>query len=144
LHHFTGADWGGKFAGVFKKTWVSAYLLLPVTDEIVWTLLEWARKSKPAHFNYKMKVICLRSINQSKKDYLFAMYTQSVYKHRFHSGSPMGTISQKYLDGEKLPPMRGALLPHIARSHGNERQIIHGINGSASFLSQTKMGGRST
>ena len=28
LHHFTGADWGGKFVGITKKTWVKAYMAL--------------------------------------------------------------------------------------------------------------------
>ena len=28
FHNFTGADWGGKFVGVTKKTWVNAYLKL--------------------------------------------------------------------------------------------------------------------
>jgi len=37
LHHFTGADWGGKFVGVSKKTWISNYLSLPSNDEIVRT-----------------------------------------------------------------------------------------------------------
>ena len=37
LHHFTGADWGGKFVGLSKKTWVSAYFQLPPSDEIVQT-----------------------------------------------------------------------------------------------------------
>ena len=37
LHHFTGADWGGKFVRLSKKTWVSAYLQLPPSDEIVQT-----------------------------------------------------------------------------------------------------------
>ena len=37
LHNFTGADWGGKFVGVPKKTWISAYLLLPPEDKIVQT-----------------------------------------------------------------------------------------------------------
>ena len=37
VHHFTGADWNGKFVGVSKKTWISNYLSLPPNDEIVRT-----------------------------------------------------------------------------------------------------------
>jgi len=33
LHHFTGADWGGKFVGVSKKTWIYNYLSLPPNDD---------------------------------------------------------------------------------------------------------------
>ncbi len=28
LHNFSGADWGGKFVGVSKKTWINNYLKL--------------------------------------------------------------------------------------------------------------------
>ena len=35
LHNFTGADWGGKFIGVSKKTWISACLSLSDSDPIV-------------------------------------------------------------------------------------------------------------
>ena len=31
LHNFTGADWGGKFVGLSKKTWVSTLLSLSTT-----------------------------------------------------------------------------------------------------------------
>ena len=34
LHNFTGADWGGKFVGITKKTWVGAYMRLN-NDSIV-------------------------------------------------------------------------------------------------------------
>jgi len=37
LHHFMGADVGGKFVGVSKKTWISNYLSLPPNDKIVRT-----------------------------------------------------------------------------------------------------------
>ena len=36
-HHFISADWGGKFVGVSKKTWISIYLSLPSNYEIVRT-----------------------------------------------------------------------------------------------------------
>ena len=26
LHNFSGADWGGKFVGISKKTWVQTFL----------------------------------------------------------------------------------------------------------------------
>ena len=35
LHNFSGADWGGKFVGISKKTWVSAYMKLDDDDPIV-------------------------------------------------------------------------------------------------------------
>ncbi len=35
LHHFTGADWGRKYVGVSKKSWISAYLQLAQDNETV-------------------------------------------------------------------------------------------------------------
>ena len=35
LHNFSGADWGGKFVGVSKKTWVQTFLSLSDDDDIV-------------------------------------------------------------------------------------------------------------
>ena len=46
LHHFTGADWGGKFVGVSKKTWISAYFSLPSEDEIVQTFTNMGNDSQ--------------------------------------------------------------------------------------------------
>ena len=35
LHNFTGADWGGKFVGISKKTGITSYLNLPDNDPII-------------------------------------------------------------------------------------------------------------
>ena len=35
LHNFTGADWGGTFVGLSKKSWIIAYLSLSNDDPIV-------------------------------------------------------------------------------------------------------------
>ena len=35
LHHFSGADWGGKFVGITKKRWVDAYMKLPIDDQAI-------------------------------------------------------------------------------------------------------------
>ena len=35
LHNFSGADWGGKFVGITKKTWVTAYMKLDNTNPII-------------------------------------------------------------------------------------------------------------
>ena len=34
LHNFTGADWGGKFVGISKKTWTGKFLSLDDDDDI--------------------------------------------------------------------------------------------------------------
>ena len=35
LHNFSGADWGGKFVGISKKTWVDAYMKLDGDDPVI-------------------------------------------------------------------------------------------------------------
>ncbi len=35
FHHFTGADWGGRFVGLSKKTWMTAFLSLDDNVPIV-------------------------------------------------------------------------------------------------------------
>ena len=35
LYHFTGADWGGKFVGITKKTWVKAYMALDDDHHVI-------------------------------------------------------------------------------------------------------------
>ena len=38
FHHFTGTDWGGKFVGLSKKTWMTAFLSIDANDPIVETI----------------------------------------------------------------------------------------------------------
>ena len=38
FHHFTGANWGGKFVGLSKKTWMTVFLSLDDNDPIVETI----------------------------------------------------------------------------------------------------------
>ena len=37
-HHFTDADWGGKFVWLSKKTWMTAFLSLNDNDPIIETI----------------------------------------------------------------------------------------------------------
>ena len=45
LHNFTGADWGGKFAGKTKETWIKAYLDLDENDPVVHAFGEFGKQS---------------------------------------------------------------------------------------------------
>ena len=38
IHHFTCADWGGKFVVLSKKTWMTAFLALDENDPVVETI----------------------------------------------------------------------------------------------------------
>ena len=37
FHNFTGADWGGKFVGITKETWMKSYLKLTEDDDVVFS-----------------------------------------------------------------------------------------------------------
>jgi hypothetical protein len=47
LHNFSGADWGGKFVGITKKTWVSAYMKLDEDSSIVNCFRELGKSALP-------------------------------------------------------------------------------------------------
>jgi len=47
LHNFTGADWGGKFFNISKKTWITKFLALTPTDDIVRTLCRFGSIDSP-------------------------------------------------------------------------------------------------
>ena len=36
LHNFSGADWGGSFVGIIKKTWANAYVVLDEDDPAIY------------------------------------------------------------------------------------------------------------
>ena len=38
LHAFTGANWGGKYTSISKKSWIKAFLNLEDSNEIVYAL----------------------------------------------------------------------------------------------------------
>ena len=40
VHNFSGADWGGKFVGITKKTWANAYLKLDDNNSAIQCLKE--------------------------------------------------------------------------------------------------------
>lgn len=118
LHHFTGADWGGKFVGLSKKTWVSAYLQLPPSDQIVQTFANMGNcpfmpqptethlhddGSIPERFRPLERFICRVYSERSEIDTLPTLRWELFRK--------------KNLEGEKLPPTRGTLLPHILRAN---------------------------
>ena len=118
LHHFTGADWGGKFVGVSKKTWISNYLSLSPNDEIVRTFTSMGHDlnsdptackdllddgNLPAQYRPLEHFVCKVYSQQSTIDALPSLRWELFRK--------------KNLEGEKLPPTRGTLIPHILRAN---------------------------
>ena len=112
LHNFSGADWGGRFVGISKKNWITSYLSLPTEDPII-----------DAFRN-------LGDGNLTEKDLVedelpletrpIERFVCSVYK----PGGPQilpdlrwELFRSKNLEGEKLPPTRATLLPHLLHAN---------------------------
>ena len=111
LHHFTGADWGGKFVGITKKTWVKAYMALnddhPAIDcfrELGEGLIQnqLANGELPSQVKELEKFVC------------------QVYCKAGPTTLPelrWELFRSRNLEGEMLPPTRASLLPHITRAN---------------------------
>ena len=111
FHHFTGADWGGKFVGITKKTWVEAYWKLEEDDPVVACFGQLGNSlirpelvdgDLPSHVKDLEKFVC--QVYSSKGEADLATLRWELFRSR-------------NLEGELLPPTRAALLPHIARAN---------------------------
>ncbi|CAB3980183.1 Hypothetical predicted protein [Paramuricea clavata] len=110
LHNFSGADWGGKFVGITKKTWVGAYMELDKDDPSIncfWELgegpipTELVDNELPAQVKDLEQFVCRVYCSKGPKTLPALRWT---------------LFRSKYLEGEMLPPTRAALLPHIVRA----------------------------
>lgn len=112
VHNFTGADWGGRFVGISKKAWITAYLLLSEDDPIVSTLQllgegvlsddHLVSGDLPEEVRPLEKFVC------------------SVYSPGGPTTIPTlrwDLFRSRNLEGEKLPPTRATLMPHILRTN---------------------------
>lgn len=112
LHNFTGADWGGKFVGISKKTWITSYLNLPDNDPII-SVFQLLGNGVLA--NHELMDGELPEEVQPLERFICSVY------------SPLGPTTipalrwelfrSRNLEGEKLPPTRGTLMPHIIRTN---------------------------
>lgn len=111
LHNFSGADWGGKFVGITKKTWISAYMALDDNDSVVSCFQELGDCSIP-------KELINGELPAQVKD--LERFVCQVYSSSGPSTIPAlrwQLFRSKNLEGEMLPPTRAALLPHISRAN---------------------------
>lgn len=111
LHNFSGADWGGKFIGISKKSWIQAYLKLDDDDPVIECFKALGCISIPAEL-----------VNDELPTQVKALET--FVCHVYSSKGPATLPSlrwelfqSKNLVGEMLPPTRAALLPHIMRAN---------------------------
>ena len=98
LHNFSGADWGGKFVGISKKTWVNAYLRLDDDDPAINCFKDLGNGSIPSELvNDKP---ALESLEHFTCSTTLPLLRWELFR-------------TKNLEGEMLPPTRASLLPHI-------------------------------
>ena len=111
LHNFTGADWGGKFVGISKKTWANAYMTLVESDDAINCFRELGEGPIPTELvngQLPPQVKCLEQ------------FVCSVYCSKGPQTLPSlrwELFCSKNMEGEMLPPTLAALLPHITRAN---------------------------
>lgn len=111
LHNFSGADWGGKFVGISKKTWVVAYLKLDENDDAINCFRELGEGPILKELVNGELPPQVRGLEQ---------FVCSVYCSKGPQTLPAlrwELFCSKNLEGEMLPPTRAALLPHITRAN---------------------------
>lgn len=105
LHAFTGADWGGKFAGISKKKWMKEYLNLESSSDVVKTFQRLGDDS-----------IDIDSVTNVQEDFVCTVYAKNS-KCRTVKELRWELFRSKNFEAEKLPPTLGALKPHIQRAN---------------------------
>jgi len=111
LHNFTGADWGGKFVGISKKTWVSAYMKLAEDDPAITCFQQLGEGCIPTELIDGELPPQIRDLEA---------FVCRVYCSTGPKTLPLlrwELFRSKNMEGEMLPPTRAALLPHITRAN---------------------------
>ena len=117
FHHFTGADWGGRFVGVSKKTWMNAFLSLEENDSIIDSFGHLGEEPLPTpNVDGDKTLPVMPAKFQSLETFVCMVYapkhsTQTLPKARWE------LFRAKNLESEMLPPTRGTLIPHIQRAN---------------------------
>ena len=105
LHNFTGADWGGKFFNISKKMWIVKFLALEPTDTIVGTLCRFGSLvTVDDHALQHMERFICKVYSSKSSCVTVADLRWELFK-------------TKSFEGEKLPPTRNTLKPHIQRAN---------------------------
>ncbi|CAB4019967.1 Hypothetical predicted protein [Paramuricea clavata] len=105
LHAFSGADWGGKFAGISKSRWINHYLTLESDSDAV----DAFQKFGEDDFDQE-------SVSDVLESFVCEVYAKNS-KCRILGELRWELFRTKNLESEKLPPTLGALKPHIQRAN---------------------------
>ena len=110
FHNISGADWGGKFVGLTKKSWVSAYMKLDENDPVI-GYFKMLGGPLPNQFDNGELPPEVKGLEQ---------FVCHVYCSAGPTTLPTlrwKLFCSKNFEGEMLPPTRAALLPHINRAN---------------------------
>ena len=112
IHNFSGADWGGKFVGISKKTWVQTYLSLDDDD-----IVECFKKLGGIDLSeFQMKDLCLPQEFHGLERFFCMSYSSNNGPFTL-SSLRWEMIRSKNLQEELLPPTRATLFPNILRTN---------------------------
>ena len=113
LHNFSGADWGGKFVGIPKKTWVQTFLSLDDNDDIV----ECFKKLGVADLsNFQMEASGLPHKFKELERFVCMAYSSNSGPLLL-SSLRWEMFRSRNLQEELLPPTRATLFPHMHRTN---------------------------
>ena len=111
LLDFTGADWGGKFVGKTKESWIKAFMELDSEHPV----LQCFKKLGEGNIQTNLINGELPRDFKPLEEFVCRVYNskgpKSLPKLRWE------LFRSRYLEGEMLPPTRGSLLPHILRAN---------------------------
>ncbi|MES9881331.1 MAG: hypothetical protein ABW185_10665 [Sedimenticola sp.] len=111
LHNFSGADWGGKFVGISKKTWVSAYMKLDGDDPAIDCFRHLGEGPIPT------QLVNGELPPQVKRLEPFICRVYCPTGSTVLPTKRWEMFRSKNLEGEMLPPTRASLSPHITRAN---------------------------
>ena len=104
IHSYTRSDWGGKFAGITKKGWISKYLDLDATSQAVNAFINLGEDIDP------------QSLQSALEKFTCTTYAKNTACNTV-SELRWELFRDCRKEGEGLPPTSDTLIPHIRRAH---------------------------
>ena len=115
FHHFTGADWGGKFVGLSKKTWMTAFLSHDDNDPIVATISRLGEGPiSMSTDDVSETTLAMPTSVKSLETFVCKVYAPKSSTHIL-SKLRWELFRAKNLESEMLRPTVGTLIPHVQR-----------------------------
>ena len=107
LHNFSGADWGGKFVGITKKTWVRKYMDLSDDDPALNCFIMLGESHLPTAMNGNELPEEVKPLEH---------FVCRAYSPKGPTTLPAlrwEMFQSRNQEGKMLPPTRAALMLHI-------------------------------